>query len=183
MSSKKYVWNNEIERLKQLERDGYNLSQIAEIYGVTRQCIHQVWIKNDLQREGAKIKRDKYREYRRKKWGDKEDILWWEKRHRFNTKRANAKRGKIEFTILFGDIIFPTHCPILGNELNYYAITKEEYSPSFDRLDPTKGYIPGNVFICSWRANRIKNDGNEEEHRKIADYLSNIEKEHKGGLD
>ena len=91
---------------------------------------------------------------------------------RFVRKRQNTKDvNKWEFSILINDIQWPTHCPILGIELDYFADHRVENSVSFDRLDPTKGYIPGNVIITSWRANRIKNDGTAEEHRRIACFI------------
>jgi hypothetical protein len=33
------------------------------------------------------------------------------------------------------------------------------------------GYIKGNVAVISNRANRIKNDGNADEHERIANYI------------
>ncbi len=71
----------------------------------------------------------------------------------------------------------PTHCPILGIELDY-AVSKSpsDNSPSLDRLDHSKGYVKGNVVLCSVRANRIKNNGSVEEHRKIADFMEQWQK-------
>ena len=90
----------------------------------------------------------------------------------FVEKRRNAKAdGKWEWDIEQGDIDFPLICPILGLELNWLGGSRQENSPSFDRLDSTKGYVKGNVIICSWRANRIKNDGTSKEHELIASFL------------
>ena len=97
-------------------------------------------------------------------------------RLKFSRKKQNAKKTGYEWTILFQEIKFPTHCPILGLELDYFAESTQENSPSFDRLDPSLGYIKGNVYILSWRANRIKNDGTADEHEKIAIYLKTKEK-------
>lgn len=94
----------------------------------------------------------------------------------FTRKRQNAKsKGKWEFTIEMSDVPYwPTHCPILGLELDWFLEKRGECSPSLDRIDSNLGYVPGNVRIVSWRANRIKNNGTAEEHRKIADYLDSI---------
>jgi hypothetical protein len=92
-------------------------------------------------------------------------------REKFRAKKANAIRVGIEFTIEFGELTFPTHCPILGIELDYFSEQRTENTVSFDKINPTTGYVSGNVVILSWRANRIKNDGTAEEHRKIADFL------------
>ncbi len=66
----------------------------------------------------------------------------------------------------------PTHCPVFGTPLGIEGGQKHtRHSPSLDRLDPTKGYVPGNVFVISNRANIIKNDGTAAEHRMIANYI------------
>jgi hypothetical protein len=93
-------------------------------------------------------------------------------REKYRLKKANANRSGKEFTIAFGELDFPTHCPILGIELDYFSEGRQENSPSFDRFDPSKGYVSGNVAVVSWRANRIKNDGTADEHQKIADWMS-----------
>lgn len=92
---------------------------------------------------------------------------------KFRRKKANCKHSKWEFTIEMSDIAWPTHCPILGLELLYESPfdKKEDASVSFDRRDSSKGYVPGNVQIISWRANRIKNDGTAEEHELIAKHM------------
>lgn len=36
------------------------------------------------------------------------------------------------------------------------------YVPSPDRIDPTKGYVPGNVRFCSWGGNRMKGQHSAE---------------------
>ena len=48
------------------------------------------------------------------------------------------------------------------------------YSPSIDRINPSLGYIKGNVIIISMKANSIKNCYTSEDIRKVADWLENI---------
>lgn len=38
-------------------------------------------------------------------------------------------------------------------------------SPSLDRIDNRMGYVPGNVWVISWKANRMKSDASMEELR------------------
>ena len=46
---------------------------------------------------------------------------------------------------------YPKVCPEWGIELDWYIKGAAQYnSPSLDRIDPTKGYIPGNVrIVCN----------------------------------
>jgi len=85
--------------------------------------------------------------------------------------RSRAKRLGIEFTITDKDFEIPTHCPILGIELCTTNHKLQDNSISIDRIDPTRGYVPGNVAIISNRANTIKNSGTADEHRKVADFI------------
>lgn len=64
----------------------------------------------------------------------------------------------------------PTHCPILGLQLQYERPgTKgpRDGSPSIDRIDNTRGYIKGNVRLISHRANRLRSDANFAELQAI----------------
>ena len=160
--------------VKELLASGKTYSDVARQLGVSRQRVHQIAVKHDLE----------------KIWKEKEPTQYAAKKHafmlgpelyqeckmKFRRKQQNCKHSKHEFTVEFEDINWVTHCPILGIELDYFGISgkKEENSVSFDRIDSNKGYVPGNVQIVSWRANRIKNDGTAEEHRKIADFLDRL---------
>jgi hypothetical protein len=84
----------------------------------------------------------------------------------------NATVGKgLKFSVKVEDLDWPDICPVLGIPIEYRASRISDNSPSFDRVDNNKPYIKGNVVIISNRANRIKNDGTAEEHRKIAAYM------------
>ena len=41
--------------------------------------------------------------------------------------------------------------------------TGNSFSPSLDRIDSTKGYVPGNVWVISNKANRMKSNAAAEE--------------------
>ena len=49
-------------------------------------------------------------------------------------------------------------CPILSVPIDIKASKQDTYSPHLDRVDPTKGYVKGNVQWLSGRANRLKNN-------------------------
>lgn len=91
-----------------------------------------------------------------------------------STARRRALDKGLEFTITPADFPeLPTHCPILGIPLVYGRGRgpRQPDSASLDRVDSSKGYMPGNVEIISWRANDIKGDATLEELLKLVDYL------------
>jgi hypothetical protein len=45
---------------------------------------------------------------------------------------------------------------------------------SLDRIDNTKGYVPGNVVVVSYRANRIKSDATAQELLRIARFYAQL---------
>ena len=94
-----------------------------------------------------------------------------------------AKRRNIFFNLKYTDFELPEFCPILGIKLEYGS-GNDGNSPShatLDRIDNTKGYIPGNVMIISRLANAMKNSSTFDELEKfITNYslLVNYIKEH-----
>ena len=87
------------------------------------------------------------------------------------TTRERAKRIGIEFSIRKADISIPEVCPVLGIALSRPGYGQCESSPTIDRLDPSKGYVPGNVAVISNRANRLKNNATAFEHAAIAAWM------------
>lgn len=96
----------------------------------------------------------------------------------YQSAKARAKQRGEEFSIELGDIIVPEVCPILGIPLKYNRGVKQDNSYSLDRIDSSKGYIKGNIWVISLRANRIKNDSTVEELRLIANKVEQKLKEH-----
>ena len=84
--------------------------------------------------------------------------------------KDNANKLNIPCTVTLADLSVPERCPVLGIELAFSNEGISENTPSIDRIDPTKGYEKGNVVVVSWRANRIKNNGTPDEHRKIYEF-------------
>jgi hypothetical protein len=171
-------WKEELPVIKQLGSMGTSQTALAKRYGVTRQRMKQVidkhipdWHENYGHAVNRKIEAEEHFS----KWGQKSCTdLYKIQRHKFRAKKANAVAIGYEWTVEFGELEWPEKCPILGMEIDYFAETRQENSPSFDQIDPGKGYVSGNVQILSWRANRIKNNGTAEEHRLIADYLDKL---------
>ncbi|HEX5126494.1 MAG TPA: hypothetical protein VFW00_07115 [Rhodocyclaceae bacterium] len=91
-----------------------------------------------------------------------------------NAKYRAKKRG-VEFTITPLDLEMPQKCPVLGIEIEHgnddQSLSARDCAPSLDRRDNKKGYIPGNVRIISWRANRLKNDATVAELEAVLRYM------------
>ena len=88
-----------------------------------------------------------------------------------NSRKRALPKG-IPHTITSDDLrhLVVSHCPYSGIELRWSLNTglnvkgaPRPDSPSLDRLDPSKGYVPGNVVIVAHRANAIKQDATEQE--------------------
>lgn len=93
-----------------------------------------------------------------------EHLIWME------TKKRAKKRG-IPFDIEIEDIIIPEICPILGIELSFGIGKVHDASPSLDRIVPERGYVKGNCFIISSKANRMKQENTLETLEKIISYI------------
>ena len=67
-------------------------------------------------------------------------------------------------------------CPVLGVKMTTTELGSgdTDYSPSFDRVYPQKGYIKGNIVIISNKANRIKTDATVDEIRKVTDFYEKL---------
>lgn len=77
--------------------------------------------------------------------------------------KYSAKKKSLAFNIDASDIHIPCACPVLGILLDLGAGPHADNLPSLDRIDPTIGYVKGNVWVISWRANRIKQNATLEE--------------------
>ena len=93
-------------------------------------------------------------------WYRSTDPTW----KKFVYWKGRKKDEKWGWSLEYEDIHFPTHCPLLGYELNYSGGKGQDNSnASLDRIDPTKGYVKGNVWVISYRANVLKNNASVEE--------------------
>lgn len=95
--------------------------------------------------------------------------------HMVYRTRHRAKYAAIQHTITKEDLLpAPTHCPVFGYKLNYLNFERGFSMPydsaSVDRIDSSKGYIPGNVMIISWRANRLKADSTTDEIKQLYEF-------------
>lgn len=111
----------------------------------------------------------------------KNNYVYNRSRERFNEIKMRSRERGIEFTLTLEwlrEALDNTNaCPYLGivlNETQEDCIAFPDRNKSIDRLDPTKGYVPENVIVCSNRANRIKNDATVDELHLIAENLQRL---------
>jgi len=93
---------------------------------------------------------------------------WKQKSYKRKMLDRARSRGKWEVTITLEDIPeIPDICPVLKTRM---------IKPSLDRIDSSKGYIPGNVRIISYRANMLKNNATDNELYLLwQDAIGNVE--------
>lgn len=91
--------------------------------------------------------------------------------------KVRAKKIGVPFDLRPEDLEIPEFCPILGIKMERGTLDNRESSPSLDRMKPELGYVKGNVNVISFLANRIKNTGTADEHRRIADWMDTQKQE------
>jgi hypothetical protein len=90
------------------------------------------------------------------------------KRARYRAK----KKGQL-FDLTEDDITVSSFCPILGIPLhvNDGMIGGRFNSPTLDRKDNARGYVPGNVWVISQLANQMKSNANTGELKDFANWI------------
>ena len=91
--------------------------------------------------------------------------------------KRRAKLKELDFDIEVSDIIIPAFCPYLGIAISHEVGhgTRRPSSPSLDRIDSSKGYVKGNIIVCSWRANFLKSDATLQELKLITKQWSQLQ--------
>lgn len=96
-----------------------------------------------------------------------------------SSSRARAKKESLphDLTPDYIKSIWPADncCPIFRTEFKKARLGESrDASASLERIDPTKGYVQGNVVIISLKANRMKNNGSLEELKRLVEYYANL---------
>ena len=81
--------------------------------------------------------------------------------------KCRAKRRHLPVEIEMSDIVIPEFCPLLDIPLYRSRRRANWNSPTLDRKTPALGYVKGNVWVISRRANAIKNDASVEDFERI----------------
>lgn len=105
--------------------------------------------------------REKGKEYYRRKL----------KNRLLNAAKARARKFQMDFDISLDDFVLPAKCPLLGIEMKVnkgrHSVKNDSFS--LDRIDSSKGYVKGNVWVISMLANNIKNNATLEDVQKLAE--------------
>lgn len=116
------------------------------------------WYENNKERVKTQRKEysKKYREQNREK------RLWIGAKNR-------ATQQNLEFNIDVSDIVIPKVCPILKTKFKFGTSS----AASLDRIDPSKGYVKGNIQVISRKANLMKNNATVKELKDFAEWVKN----------
>lgn len=92
--------------------------------------------------------------------------------------RGRAGREGLPFDLEAEDINFPDVCPVLGIPLFFSEDrVRTDNTPSIDKLKPGLGYVKGNVYVISWRANRLKGNATLDELERLVSYIKEKERD------
>lgn len=116
--------------------------------------------------------------HQRKEWSSRYYQNWRRKnpeKYLYNAAKRRARDKGLDFDIEVSDIVIPETCPILGFKLKMGDARSKWSSPSLDRKDNTKGYVKGNVFIISMKANLCKSNLSNTDIKALHDYVFGLE--------
>lgn len=97
----------------------------------------------------------------------------------WNRAKASAKKHGWTFDLEPSDIIIPKTCPLLGIVLERKPGVQADSTPSLDRIDSSFGYVRGNVWVISWRANNLKSNASLGELKRL---VEGLERAHRNRL-
>lgn len=162
--------NSRAEEMMALSKAGYTQQEIATMFNLSKQRVCQILQKHFPYSEkilrGAGIRKrmtidaetQARLDWAKEKWGivphGLRSVEQQAQFDYFRRLKQNARTRKIEFTIKFDDVAWPSICPETGKEIDWFASTITDASPACRRLDKSMGYVPGNVQIMSWEGYR-----------------------------
>lgn len=140
------------EIIKGLYEQGLNDTQIAGVTGYSQSAV-QYHRKNLLQLNAY---------FEEKTYDNDEDRT---RGYMVRNVKFSAKRRGIDFSITYKDFTLPEYCPLLNIKLTYRGDGDFNGNDraTLDRIDNTKGYVPGNVWVLSRLANTMKNEATNKQ--------------------
>ena len=159
------------------------LPQKPKLVATGRKCIK---CQCELTEDNITEYRLKNSQYQCTPCNKKEKADWWNRmgdaEYMFRKAKARAKHKGREFTITLQDVeaVDTDVCPIFHIPIKRYPITPgaeancaKPDSKSLDRIDASKGYVPGNIRVISFRCNELLSNMTLEEFKLISTYYGN----------
>lgn len=97
------------------------------------------------------------------------------RRYLLANARQRAKLKKLSCTVTLVDIVIPAFCPLLDIPIVRGVSKLHDNSPTIDRIRNNLGYVPGNIVVISYAANRAKGNLTATDLLKLATRLSAME--------
>lgn len=88
--------------------------------------------------------------------------------------KVRARKLKVPFNLTAEDVLFPLvlgECEATGILFERTAKARSPFAPSLDRVDPTKGYVKGNVQVVIWALNAMRGTWGDSVLLQVADAL------------
>ena len=73
--------------------------------------------------------------------------------------------------VLYLRSIEPKKCPVFGKKLIAGQGQSHDWSPSVDKIIPSKGYVKGNIQILSYLANKMKQNASPTQLKQFAQWV------------
>lgn len=164
--------DTDVARAAEMRECGKSYAAIGREFGVTKNAARLAL------NPAARAKRDAWRAANHEQVRARQ-ATWYaakpERRRsvtRFLTAaRTRARLNGLVFSLTEADVHIPETCPVYGLTLDPSAPPRSPNLPSLDRVDNTLGYIPGNVRVISWAANRDKGTLSVSQLLALAEYI------------
>ena len=95
--------------------------------------------------------------------------------------KTKSRKNKIPYDLdgKYLQSIYPEDgkCPALNVEMKAGSDSDWRLSPSVDRIDPSGGYVRGNVIWISWLANCIKSSATPKQIIAVGEFYKQLEEE------
>jgi hypothetical protein len=164
--NKEYRKENK-ERIKEYKKEYYqkNKERVKEYRQKNKKRIAAYYKKYRQKNNRSKPTPDMYRFF-----GNKASKL-----------KAKSRENKIPYDLdgKYLQSIYPKDgkCPALNIEMKAGFGSDWRLSPSVDRIDPSGGYIRGNVIWISWLANCIKSSAMPDQIIAVGNFYKKVEEE------
>jgi hypothetical protein len=89
---------------------------------------------------------------------------------RIKREKAKTDFNSIVELAIYLKSIAPRKCPVFGRVLSAGDGSAHAWSPSVDRIVPSKGYVRGNIQVISYKANTMKQDATPEQLKQFAQW-------------